>query len=560
MHISYDVARLVLENSPLSSCVALSETCQAFRSAFDQVEPLIESKVLEHVPWIAPSDTQSWADMARVVVARKRQANSSKNWLRATSDKSFCSDNYTISEPTKVTTQHNPSRAQLKSCDFDFDDIRLPYPYKRAMCKNGHISVREGEHNLDYRSHSIDIKNMSIVPTPCAKEKTPIRQLMAYGSESRDSFVSPVSGIKVVSATATPTGNRYPAGVVFYEDIIFINENDHVMIVAKRCLGSSRHEAFYVVKKDAKIEKNVLKFDFNHWKLSAMDPLVPPQLIGNTCWVSIVKKIGDSNWACLESAEKSNSDLIQVMKTSGRHFSVQTYNGLLWVYSSNRVFPIWLDLSEKRTLMFNYLVAEDKEKYLVCEVKPAFKKGWKAVGGWRTSRAIPCFSRSGSYITRGDFTKGGGYVVGNLETGESFACDKSYLNKNGKADFVFPSVSKSGVQFFSLPQIEGRNLINDLDDACENQTVDCKKETAYIQGRYDKMIVGDSYTDSEEDWEHVSDENSDNERAIEVLSRPVHIPDIHGDDDDDSDDDWENITRGGPPAFGTGFQFQFNFG
>lgn len=554
--------------------------------------------------------TASWATSALVCAARNRAANNepswvdgkdsdnndvtSGSWIRAPSDQSLNKDNYATPLTTGQTIV-NPSRQELKRYNGTFGDIRLPYQHNRTIVRDGHIHLRYTDYpanNLDFFPYSLDLKTMTVVPndpalnsaaeTPKAKsapkpkskpkgrtkdkkkpktkaapappappppatEKHPDVQLLDFGSESRDSFVSPYSGIKVVSATPTNTGNRYPAHIVFYEDIMFIDENETVMIVAKRCVASTRHEAFYVYKPDAKIVGNTLKFNFIDWKQSAMDPLMPPQLIQHSSYVAIVKKIGDSNWACIEHASKKDTDLIQLMKMDGRLFSVQVYNGLLYVYKGDRLYPIWVNLNEKRKLLFNYLLPDEKDQYTVCEVKPAFKKGWKAPGGWKSSRAVPWLARGGAndrFVTVGDFKKGGGYVVANLETGGSWKTQFPYRGENGKPDFVLPSTDGDSVEFFLFSQVFGRKLMTELFKIFYTPPVldqfDGRKETAKVQRLLDNLVSKTPLSDSEDDWEHYSDENSDNERRIEMLSRPPVLPaDIYGDDDDD-DDDSEN--------------------
>ncbi|KAG5354988.1 hypothetical protein CJU89_6802 [Yarrowia sp. B02] len=544
MHIPEDVARLVFENSAVDGCVALSQTCQSFRAAFLELDALLEAKVKECAPWMDRKET--WGQSALLCSARNRLANSD-SWMRAPSQEVFSKTNYTCKEPKKVEVRLNPSREQLQSYKGAFGDVRLPFLYRRTIVKHGIVYMRDREdiaYNLDYCPYALNLTSMAVVETQ-AKEDPPVVQLLDFGSESRDRFVSPVSGIAVISDTATDTGNRYPDGVVFVEDIMFIDENEMVMIVAKRCIASMRHEAFYVYKPDADIVDNTLKFNHNDWKRTAMDPLMPPQLIKGSSWIAVVKNIAESKWACLEHAQKSNDDLIQLMKLDSRLFSVQVYDGLLYVYRGNKLYPIWVNLNEKRKLLFNYLHADEKEQYTVSEVKPALKKGWKAIGGWKGSRAVPWFAKADKFITRGDFRRGGGYVVGNLETGQCFKVDSQY--KKGKPEFVFPSLKDDKVDFYSISRIVGRKLLTELHNINESKNVDCQKETARIQKLYDELVENPGSDSEDEDDEDFSDENSDNERRIEMLSRPVVLPDDMDDFSDDSfsDNAWARATLAG---------------
>lgn len=536
MHISEDVARLVLEHTNVDDSVALSQTCRSFRAVFFELDRLMTDKVVQCCPWMTledeggdrgyESEGRSWRQRALVCAARNRAANNDKNWVRVTSEQALNKSNYSIEEPVEGKTVANPTREELKGYRGTFGDVRLPFKHRRAIAKDGVVYLRERtypENCLDFCPVSLDLRELTVINQGVGgsadgsgrsadavsplREARPVCQLLDFGSESRDSFISPVSGIEVVSATPTDTGNRYPEGLVFYENIMFIDENETVMIVAKRCIASTRHEAFYVYKPDANILDNKLQFNFNHWKQTAMDPLMPPQLIPNSSYVAVVRKIGDSNWACIEHASKKDKDLIQLMKMDTRLFSVQVFNGLLHVYKGNRLYPIWVNLDEKRKLLFNYLLPEEKGQYTLCEVKPVLKRGWKAPGGWKVSRAVPWFAKGGNgrYITVGDFRKGGGYVVADFQTGESYTTQVPYRN-DGKPDFVFPShsVNDNSISFFSWSQVVGRKIVSELDelnDSVEDgDAIDCKEESVKLAKIYDELISPPA-PDSESGWE-----------------------------------------------------------
>ncbi|KAG5370340.1 hypothetical protein CKK34_0430 [Yarrowia sp. E02] len=472
---------------------------------------------------------ESWPKTALLCAVRNKGGD---KWFRVPTDSEFEPGvgHYRF-ETTLGETVVDASRQDMAKYNGVFEDVQLPM--KPSMfVRNGAIHVREDDllfyKRRDYSRIHLNLKDMSLVESPSVlKEPPEVKQWLGPFFDSP--IVSPVSGIQV--------WGKCEFRDIYANPLMFIDENDTVMIL------TMDGYAYYIYKPEADIVDNKLKFRYQDWKRSAMNDNNPPQLVGNSSYVAVVKDIGEKTWACLEHASRHDTELILLMEYETRVFCVQVYNGLLFVHNNLRglgfLYPIWVNLGEKQPVSNDCLLPEEQSKYTVCKVTPAMIHDWLVVGGWETyrKRPVPSFARgdNGRFITVREFRRGGGYCIGDLETGITYTCIVGHRNDDGRAECVFPSISSDKtVQFFTWYEPWGRDILKHLENVVdeyrseEASPFDSKSRTEAFQKLYDELDY-EAHSDTGSVWSWGSSEYaSEDERGLYIPSPSVNSEDGNG--------------------------------
>ncbi|KAG5370351.1 hypothetical protein CKK34_0443 [Yarrowia sp. E02] len=500
MNISDDVARLVLEQCSVNESVALSQTNRIFRAVFSHHDALIEQQIQAECPWMEKLD--SWSQTALVCAARNRASKGDK-WKRISYEWNFPGHRDYMEKKKLGTTVTDVSRQELEEYNGVFEDIQLPIQPCLFFVRNG--AIYKQSLGRDYDRIHLNLKDMSLAESPSVlSEPLELEQDLWSGHES-NVIVSPVSGLEICAADESIEGFK------------FIDENDSVLIVALN------KQAFYVYKPDAEIVDNKLTFRSKDWKRSAVEYSVP-RLVGNTSYVGLVKEF-DGDKMCLMEFNPTSA------------LCVRVYNGFLYVHRVIKpmgyLYPVWVNLGEKEPLSTDSLIPEEQSKYTLYRVKPAMKQETKAIGGWVSyaDQPVPFFStaENGRFITVREFRKGGGYRIGDLETGLTYVCTHPYRRRNGKANFVFPSLNKDKtITFFCLSEDWGQCLLDQLYDVNYHSgkedapPFDSKSQTEAIRKYYDG-VDNEELSDVDSTWGWGSSTyGSDNERTAGIS--PIYIP------------------------------------
>ncbi|KAG5370382.1 hypothetical protein CJU90_1749 [Yarrowia sp. C11] len=544
MNISDDVARLILEQCDVDDSVALSQTSRRFRALFFANDGLIEKQVKAACPWM--EKLESWPKTALLCAVRNKGGD---KWFRVSAESEFVPEygHYRFEMATLGKTVMNAPRRDMAEYNGVFEDVQLPMKPSMFFVRNGAIHVRESDsyENRDYSRIHLNLKDMRLIESPTVLKLPPEdAQELVFTNH----IVSPVSGIQVCAADDS-----------YEETIRFVDENDTVMIVGRG------YDTYYIYKPEADIVDNKLTFHYQDWKRSAMDENEPPQLVGNSSYVAVVKDIEENTWACLEHASRHDTELIQLMlmEYETRVFCVQVYNGLLFVYKNlgglGFLYPIWVNLGEKQTVSNDCLYPEEQGKYTVGKVTPAMIHDWQAVGGWETyrMRPVPSFARgdNGRFITVREFRKGGGYRIGDLETGITYQASVLHRNADGKAECVFPSItSDKTIKFFTWYEPWGRDILKHLEKVVdeyrseEAPPFDSKSQTEAFQILYDELGY-EERSDTGSIWSWGSSEYaSDDERELFMPSPSDNSEDGYGDAcsvDSMTSNEWARLTMGG---------------
>lgn len=419
--LNNDVLRLIFEECPLESCLALGDTCRAASDVLASLDKtMVMNKVQDRAPWLELSSRYytSWTTCARVLVARSQRAHEGKH------------ENLKIIEDLhQVVFDSFIDAVSVEPTDMCQDDslrrnMKPLFPYSRLDNLGKPESVIEGTKVL------CEIQELELTTM----------ELRAGDYDPEDKFY-PIRNRKSVSVAPSGLKVRHRDDI----EVEVVAENKKLLQV-QYYVGDTDTEIDEIVYKESQPkgedgtlvidpDMDVPRFQANYNTEIGMVNLVPGS--GGALVIQNFFHDPDSSYlGYIEpTSERRIMKLFKIPRPINSHdigfdkanqWFYVLYNGFLYLYFSGRFLRLWVDLDTTRKRALT-----------------VWNSDFPAIGPFgpfRDVRATWTITQGGPeddlerFVTIGE--EPSGCVVGDLETGKIYFARGSAKNRAPTVPFA----------------------------------------------------------------------------------------------------------------------------